>query len=288
MKIINILGGIGNQMFQYAFLVAMREATGVETCYDASVFKTYSLHHGFELDRRFCITSREASPKEIKKLTFYTTSFFWWRTILKFKLGKAAFEKKHKYTPELLKDKSARYYYGYWQNYRYFDKYKNVLKREFSWKEPMDDKNMNLLDRLSSSNTVSIHIRRGDYLKHPRYCGICELDYYRNAINYVLAHRAECNTFVVFSNDMEWCKENILPLLEERCCIMVDWNQGADSYKDMRLMQSCNVNIIANSSFSWWAAYLNCNSNALVIAPRKWLNDDLNFKPQLEDWILID
>ena len=101
MKIVNILGGIGNQMFQYAFLVALRESSKTEVLYDASVFKTYPLHNGFELDRRFKITARQATPKEIRKLTYYTTSYFWYRVFKRFPKRKTMqFEPAHSvYTP---------------------------------------------------------------------------------------------------------------------------------------------------------------------------------------------
>lgn len=289
MKIINILGGIGNQMFQYAFLVAMRERTGVETCYDASVFKSYPVHNGFELDRRFCITSRQATAKEVRKLTFYTESYFWWKVLTRIHIGKTVHERAYTaFTPEVLEDKSDRYYYGYWQHHAYFDAYKDVLRREFEWKEPLDEKNKKAYENFVNEDTVSIHIRRGDYLKNWLYKDICELDYYIRAIDYVKGTVGKGVKFAIFSNDMEWCKENIVPLLDGADYTMVDWNQGAASHNDMRLMQACRVNIIANSSFSWWAAYLNVHDNPLVIAPKIWINEDKNFKPQLEDWILID
>jgi len=288
MKIVNILGGIGNQMFQYAFLVALRERTGTEVCYDASVFKTYPVHNGFELDRRFCITARQATAKEVRKLTFYTESYFWWKILTRFHVGKTVHERGYTvYSPEVLEDKSDKYYYGYWQHLGYFGAYRDVLRKEFEWKEPLDAKNRMVYEDFAKGNTVSIHIRRGDYLKNWLYKDICELDYYAKAIEYVKRTCGEGMKFAIFSNDMKWCEDNIVPLLEGAYCTMVDWNQGAASYNDMRLMQACRVNIIANSSFSWWAAYLNVHTDALVVAPKVWINEDKDFRPQLDDWHLI-
>ena len=290
MKIVNILGGIGNQMFQYAFLISLRESTQMEVCYDASVFQTYPLHYGFELDRRFCISARQAKKEEIRKLTYYTCSYFWYRVFKRLPhKDTQQFEPSHSvYTPELLSDMRDLYYYGIWQDHRYFDAYKHILKKEFSWKEPLDSRNQHFYDVFTMGNTVSIHIRRGDYLKEWRYKNICELDYYIKAIDHV---KRQCGTdlnYAIFSNDILWCQSNIVPLLNGANYTMIDWNQGSESYKDMRLMQSCRINIIANSSFSWWAAYLNVHDAPIVIAPSKWTNAEVYFNRQLPEWILID
>jgi len=289
MKIVNILGGIGNQMFQYAFMVALREATKTEVLYDASVFKTYPLHNGFELDRRFNITAKQADPKEIKKLTYYTTSYFWYRVFKRFPKRKTMkFEHPNCiYTPELLEDKKDYYYYGIWQDYHYFDSYKDIIKKEFEWKEPLDEKNQKCNDDFAKGNTVSIHIRRGDYLKEWRYKNICELDYYQKAIAHVKKLFGNNMSYAIFSNDIDWCQENIVPLLDGSEYTMVNWNQGPDSYKDIRLMQACKVNIIAHSSFSWWGAYLNIHNDSLVISPDKWTNAEVSFERQLPEWIRI-
>ena len=289
MKIVNILGGLGNQMFQYAFLIALRESTGVETFYDASLFRTYPLHNGFELDKRFNITTRQATAKEIWKLTYYTSSFFCYRILKRLPKRKTMlYEPKHcVFTPSLLDDNADRYYYGIWQDYHYFDKYKDIIKKEFTWKEPLDKKNQEAYDRFKVGTTVSLHIRRGDYLKEWRYKNICELDYYKKALEYVSSQRYSNVKFAIFSNDPTWCKENVVPLLNDSEYTMVDWNQGAASYKDMQLMTACKINIIANSSFSWWATYLNIHDDNLTIAPQKWTNDVAYFDRQMEGWILL-
>ena len=260
MKIVNILGGVGNQMFQYAFLVALREESGIETAYDASVFKTYPLHNGFELEKLFNITAQQASKKNIRELSFYTSNYFWWRVFKRLLHKKTqVFEPPHSvYTPSLLTDKRDLYYYGIWQDHRYFDSHKDTIRKEFTWKKDLDLTNRTAFDKFSTHDTVSVHIRRGDYLKEWRYKGICELDYYKKAIACVKEQFGQDNLhFAIFSNDIPWSKENIIPLLGENTYTIVDWNQGIASSNDMRLMSACRINIIANSSFSWWAAYLN-------------------------------
>lgn len=289
MKIVNILGGIGNQMFQYAFLVALRESTKAEVLYDASVFETYPLHNGFELSKRFNITARQASKSEIRELTYYTSSYLWYRIFKRFPKRKTMlFEPPHGlYTPELLHDSGNYYYYGIWQNHLYFDAYRDTIKKELSWKEPLDKKNKKVFDEFKEGTTVSIHVRRGDYLKEWRYKNICEIDYYEKAINYIISRGYDKLKYAIFSNDIPWCEKFIIPLLGTVDITMVDWNQGADSYKDIELMSACSINIIANSSFSWWGAYLNIHENPIVIAPQKWTNADARFERQLPEWIKL-
>ena len=115
--------------------------------------------------------------------------------------------------------------------------------------------------------SVGIHVRRGDYLNIPLYSGICDLPYYTRAIEYIKS-KSKNPKFYIFSNDMEWCKIN-LPVEN---AVFVEANTGINSIFDMILLSSCKYNIIANSSFSWWGAWLNKNKKA-VIAPTKWYNN---------------
>ena len=140
-------------------------------------------------------------------------------------------------------------------------------------------------DLLSSDGSVGIHIRRGDYLNHPVYKDICTYEYYAKAIA-LIQEKIKNPVFYIFSNDILWCKNNIEKLISGCKVVYVDWNKGEDSYCDMQLLMACKTLIIANSSFSWWAAYLNAR-NPWVIAPKKWKNKRETFSYQLEDWTKI-
>ena len=143
---------------------------------------------------------------------------------------------------------------------------------------------LELNERLNNEeNSVGIHIRRGDYLKNWKYRGLCGIDYYQKAIAYILEH-IKSPKFFLFSDDINWVKENISPLLKGYNVTFVNWNHSINSYKDMQLMAMCKNLIIANSSFSWWAAYLNQN-NPIVVAPEKWINSFMDFRIQYKDWI---
>lgn len=292
MKIINISGGLGNQMFQYAFLLAMKDATGDECLMDASKYATYNLHNGFELNEVFNITSRCATKDELKRVTRYTTNYKLSRVYRKF-LPKKKSEVVEPmpsctYMPDIFtKAKGDLYYEGIWQNEKYFSHVRPIILKEFSYRQPMNDKNKEASQIFSKKKTVSLHIRRGDYLLHKNYIGLCGIDYYTKAIKYVRKKYGKEIQFAIFSNDMPWCKDNILPLLDGYEYTLVDWNKGKESYNDIRLMGYCIVNIIANSSFSWWAAYLNKNDDKEIIAPAKWTNMPVMFRRQLNDWTLF-
>ena len=140
---------------------------------------------------------------------------------------------------------------------------------------------------LKGKFTCSLHVRRGDYLNSPDYKGICNLDYYKKAIEVVRTKNNADIIFLVFSNDIKWCQDNLSPFFKNNKVVFVDWNTGNNSFKDMYLMEQCNANIIANSSFSWWAAYLNETPGKIVISPSKYKNQDLGFNVHLDEWICI-
>ena len=290
MKIVQILGGLGNQMFQYAFLTALRESSKDEVLMDTSLFDTYPLHNGFELDKIFKITAEKATDAEVHKVywPFFTHSYRVSQLYRNYmpQLKTECREDKHCiYNEDILKYNGDIYYDGYWQNYKYFDKHIDVVRREFEYIKPLSGMNLEFSGVLNNKMVCSLHIRRGDYLKDKLYTGLCGIDYYIKSINDVLS-KFDDITFAIFSNDLIWCKDNIYPIIGSNNIIEVDWNRGADSYNDMRLMSLCPINIIANSSFSWWAAYLNSNDNKAVYAPEKWVNLDWRFKYQPDDWIL--
>lgn len=292
MKIINISGGLGNQMFQYAFLLAMREATGDECLMDTSKYATYKLHNGFELAEVFNISARSATKEELKRVTRYTTNYKLSRVFRKF-LPKKRTEVVEetpscRYMPNVFAEANGDLFYeGIWQNEKYFGHVRPLILKEFTYRNQLSEVNALALHKFSEKRTVSIHVRRGDYLKHKIYIGLCGLDYYTAAIHYVKRKYGTNVHFAIFSNDMTWCREHLLPLIDECEHTLVDWNKGAESYNDIRLMSACSVNIIANSSFSWWAAYLNEHPEKEVIAPKTWINMPVLFCIQLPDWTLF-
>ena len=286
MKIVNIIGGLGNQMFQYALVIALRERFQEEIYVDTSAFTSYTLHNGLELERVFGIKLKHALLPDIKKLTFHSRHYKLKRlmqiifprkrtTCYEFPLAK--FDKNKLY------EACDMYYEGYWQHYSYFDEYKEIIRNEYKFQGSLSETAELIKNCIINNNSVSMHIRRGDYLKEKDYIGICDVEYYRSAIEYINRHSPNAHYFI-FSNDMEWCKEFITPLLSRYTC--VDCHTKDDSYKDMWLMSLCKKMILANSSFSWWGAYLNTSAD-VIIAPKVWTNNPNTYPRQLPNWILL-
>jgi hypothetical protein len=168
------------------------------------------------------------------------------------------------------------YLEGYWQSENYFKTIENAIKSEFTLKEDPDPQNALLSEKILGSNSVSIHIRRGDYVHNPvtfDYHGVCSLEYYHSAID-TIAKKISNPHFYIFSDDSLWVKQNLGINYPHT---YVTHNQGLKDYMDLWLMKLCRHHIIANSSFSWWGAWLCSNPGKIVIAPKQWFNNpDVN------------
>ena len=290
MKIVKFYGGLGNQMFQYAMLIAIRETTGNCVLMDTSLYSTYSLHNGFELEKIFNITAKRANKDQIKQMAWYTENYRLSRFIhYCLPARKHEFKEKEygKFYPEALTVADDVIYDGYWQHWEYFNMFRELIIRELSLKDELDDNNGKTLDALKSSNNCSVHVRRGDYLKSKHYKNTCSKEYYRNAIQMVKERGGDDVHFYFFSNDFQWCIDNLSDLVDNEHFHRIDWNNGSDSYKDMVLMSGCKYNIIANSSFSWWGAYLNQREDNLVIAPQIWINKKITNPIPMKEWIKV-
>lgn len=274
MIIVKILGGLGNQMFQYAFyrelLFRSKDAK-----LDNSQFDGYDLHFGYELQKVFKNTSiRIASMSDVKKYSDYSN----YPLIFKFRRLINALVHNSKHVTESSYTFNYKYFQmeecyldGYWQSEKYFGSVHEEIRNTFIFPELTDKRNIVTLNEILSCNSVSIHVRRGDYVNHPRYKNICTEKYYLNAIQEI-RNIISNPVFFVFSNDIEWCKVH-LNLMNVH---FVYWNQDDTSYIDMYLMSMCKHNIIANSTFSWWGAWLNSNKQKVVIAPTRIINDKRN------------
>ncbi len=262
MKIIKLQGGLGNQMFQYAYGRAL-ELTGEKIIFDTSFFNggkaKKDIARNFELNN-FNIRTKAIFSNEKHPLT---------RPINKILV-------KLRLKPD-----------GFWQNVKYFKNIEKEIREEFTLKKPLDEKFNNISKQIGNTPSVSIHIRRGDYVNNAKTKAIhnvCELEYYNKAINIIKSQINNPN-FFVFSDDIEWVKNN---LKTDSPTFWVSNLKGED-YEELVLMSKCKHNIIANSSFSWWSAWLNQNPDKIVIAPKQWLSnktaDVLDILP--ESWIKI-
>ena len=161
---------------------------------------------------------------------------------------------------------------GYWQSSRYFMAIEFLIREEFKFQKVSDKKNVNKVAQIKNENSVSLHIRRKDFVnnKYHDIHGTCSIEYYLKAVKYI-ADMIKSPHFFIFSDDIEWAGTNLNLAFPYE---FVSGNTGELSYIDMQLMSLCKHNIIANSSFSWWGAWLNRNPDKIVIAPEQWFVDE--------------
>jgi hypothetical protein len=179
-----------------------------------------------------------------------------------------AIEPAPNYWPRLQTMENPLYLMGYWQSERYFLDQQKSIRRDFRYRQPLAGRNSVLAAEISARPSVSVHIRRGDYLSD-QIMDVCALDYYRAAAKF-LEERIGCPAYYVFSDDTNWVLSHFDFL---SCVTVIDHNKGLDSHHDMQLMNRCKHHIIANSSFSWWGAWLNPSTEKIVVAPRTWFRD---------------
>ena len=273
MKIINLIGGLGNQMFQYAFsLAVMKHYPNEEVLID--IHHLESLYeYGFELKKVFPnLECQIASKKQVRKVSRYSPTYKISRIVRNIlPARKSEFLEKdpEMFDPEVFQQLGDTYFEGYWHAYKYFEDIIPDIREQFVFPQPSSF-NLNLSEELLSCKSVGLHVRRGDYLK-ARFADLgeaCNLDYYKSAIS-LLHEKSEDYHFYIFSNDIEWCRKEIIPLLKTDRVTVVTENTGINSNWDMYLMSHCHYLIMANSTFSWWGAVLNRN-NPMVIVPKNW------------------
>lgn len=284
MHIVKFQGGLGNQMFQYALYCKFR-SMGYDTYADLFFYSKITANsRPFQLSV-FGIDLRQADRKDIIRLAGNEECYL---DVLRLKyFGKKTYirEREIKYNPQILNIKEG-YFNGYWQSERYFKDIEETLLKEFSFLNSVIEDERN--DHISSmirkeEKAVSIHMRFGDYLAKPEmYGGICTKQYYQQAIDYI-KEKVKSPVFFVFSDNIELAKQQF----PDEHFIYVEGGSEKTGYMDMYLMSLCRHNIVANSSFSWWGAWLNREKNKIVVAPSKWLNNMDVYDIIPETWIVI-
>lgn len=267
MIIVRIVGGLGNQMFQYAYAKALQQK-GFEVQLDLSKFKTYTLHGGYQLDK-YNIDLNNADGFDI--------------LLAKLQIQKNKKEKSLLFDEKFLKLSGNEYIKGYFQTEKYFKDIKLLLQKQFTLTNALSSSTLNYVNEINSFKTsCSIHIRRGDYISDKKansVHGTCDLSYYSKATEHILSTYKNTH-FFVFSDDIHWTKNN---LGLENCTYI---QHKTIPHEDLYLMSLCNHNITANSSFSWWAAWLNKNENKTVISPKQWFKEKEN-EVASENWIKL-
>jgi len=293
MIIVELMGGLGNQMFQYALGRHLAEKHGTELQLDLRalldrtprknfIFRDYDI--GI-----FNICERFASEEDIHLCC-----------------NKVIKEKKHYvFDEEVLNIPDNSYLVGYWQNEKYFKDIADIIRAEFTFRRGFDPAAEKLAEQIRSVNAVCMNVRRGDYVTLPtarKWHGLCEIEYYEKAISFIAERVSDPHIFI-FSDDIAWCEHHFInnknssfwsfrrvsSFLEESMKLnflkktylhlsypttFVSHHYAGEKFGDyLHLMSLCKHFIIPNSSFGWWAAWLCTNPDKIIIAPQKWVND---------------
>lgn len=268
MIMIHLMGGIGNQLFQYALYTALQKQ-GKRVWLDYTTIRgemtqlcRETIFDVFMLDRPYSLDAMDGIAGKLQRRLF--------NRVFR-KLAKSRYEKEDGvFDPEILQLKHG-YLEGYWQSPKYFDGFEQVLRERLRFKRELNEENKQILCRIQSADCpVSVHIRLGDYTSAENsalFGNICTREYYERSIEYI-CEKHEGATFFVFSNEPRKAME----VIDIPNAVVVDINDESAAWADMYLMSQCHNNIIANSTFSWWGAWMNDYEDKEVIAPQKWIN----------------
>jgi hypothetical protein len=286
------MGGLGNQLFQYALGRQLSIERNVELVLDIT---DYANSHKREFELNFFNThGRIANNSDLKKISNIRGNTLLKKILKKLEVLKPIYyryyikEPHYHYYSNVQKIGKDAYLEGYWQSEKYFKNITEILKNDFQLSENKRKRlKKDLIDSIKTKESVSLHVRRGDYVNDTKTNdthGLCGLDYYKEAV-YYLKKRVKKPLFIVFSDDINWCKKN-LDFLGQM--LFIEGNNEA--YEDIYYMSLCKHHIIANSTFSWWGAWLgNNDKEKLIIAPRNWFKkseyQDVDLIP--EKWIRL-
>lgn len=281
---------LGNQMFQYALAYRLSRDFNEGISLDGDflenrfLFANWTFRH-YELDVFGIEKKYVPSNPFFRKLLHPVIS----ETFKRIHYGSRYIKEQNGNFIETFPQ--GAYLDGWFQSYRYFESYDQDIRDMFTVRTPISEKNQEIVDNIKQAwgTAVSLHVRRGDYVTlagASKWHGVCSIWYYEIAIQSMI-EKVSSPVFFVFSDDITWCRENI-HFPDGIGAHFIDHN-GAAGHEDLRLMYSCAHHIIANSSFSWWWAYLGRNPDRVVIAPKKWLQTDsfntTNLIPS--SWILL-
>jgi hypothetical protein len=270
MIISRLIGGLGNQLFQYAFGRYLAHINHTNLKLDITGFETYKLHY-YSLSN-FNIIEEFATPEDINKIKPLTGSLIQKASYhVKRILGSNRFveEKGLEFSKEVMECHNNSYLQGYWQSEKYFKPIEKIIREEFIIRTTPSGKDKEIADQINGTMSVSLHVRRADYITNPetnKIYGSIGLEYYNKSLEFLSARVTNPHLFI-FSDDFDWVKKF---LDTDYPVTYVDHNDHRKNYEDLRLMSLCKHNIIPNSTFSWWGAWLNQHPDKLVIAPEKW------------------
>lgn len=290
MIVIKIQGGLGNQLFQYSFGRLLEVKYKKIVAYDISFYTTSNKYtpRKFLLDK-FNTKMRVATEYDVCCVKYPYGVLSKLLTLFKKMVNKYIFKKykvvyDDKLLPYLEKNDNL-YLEGFWQSYLYCFPVMDQLCKELVLRDKKDDELGEYFQKISASDSVAVHIRRGDYLSCGKDLQVLDKDYYKRAVKF-LETKVDKPNYFIFSDDISWVKDEMADLFNG--AVYITGNFLKD-YEELMLMASCKHDIIANSSFSWWGAVLNNAKDKIVISPKDWKNIHFKADDNLcpKDWIRV-
>lgn len=281
MFIVKLMGGLGNQMFQYALgrSLSLKYSKPIildtrfldDRTFKNIIFRNYDLDV-FNLTSEMSIKSKdikyaykESDYRVIRKLTSLKRRFN----------KKYVIEKGFNFNPDVLEMQEGEYFDGYWQSYKYFTKFEDVLRKDFEFSHGLNDKEKLISEEIKSKNSICINVRRTDFVDNKetsQHHGVCGMDYFKKSIE-IIHNKISKPYFYIFSDDLKWCNEEFSKLKIEYK--LIDHQYAGFKFSSyLRLMAECKHFIIPNSSFAWWACWFNQSKDKIVITPKNWFNTD--------------
>lgn len=268
MVLVEIEGGLGNQMFQYAAGKALSMRLKEPLFLSNDVFKIFSADGSMQ--SYFPCASYSIASLLLKRSFIETSTNNKLKRIVGFGHKKTYQEKGILYNKKVESLTAPVYIKGFWQSEKYFHAYKDEIRNSFQFNANSCCVNKEIANAIQSCNAVSVHVRRGDYITNKenfKKHGVCDMNFFLGAFA-LIEEKIKSPSYFVFTDDAVWAKKELLPFRKD--AVVVVGNNNCNSWMDMYLMSLCKHNIIANSTFSWWGAWLNNNKDKVIIAPEKW------------------
>lgn len=292
MVIVKLSGGLGNQMFQYAFARGLAHRRGAQLKLDLSFFTNQPTDKNGHVFRNYDLDILNVQQDFATAAEVFSLSKRFKNNILDRICNKIIGRKKTYLIEPHFHFSTAAFNYpdniyleGYWQTEKYFADCQSLIRSDFTFKNQIGDEAKALLEKIKNTNSVCVNVRRGDFVTNT-FHGSYGVDYFEKADN-IINNRCLNHTYFIFSDEIEWCEEN---LEFDAPMVFVSHKLAGEKFQDyLRLMVACKHFVIPNSSFAWWAVWLNQNPDKIVIAPRVWFNDPgIDTKDLVpSDWIRI-
>lgn len=286
------MGGLGNQLFEYALAKALAIKFNKDLIIDPRPILAEAPQRHYDLHLLNLEKEDFGSPflRWIVRWVASVRLGRYFKTVMPYAWSfKMVRDREQGFEKELFNIKARNIVLqGYWQSYKYFEDIRPTLLKEFTFKTTPNKVNQNFLNLIESRQSVGVHIRRGDYVSNPlanQLHGLCSMDYYVQAIG-IINKKVKDPHYFIFTDDPDWAEVHFIISENQN---IIRHNLGVQDFEDLRLLMHCKHFIIANSSFSWWGAWLGRDPNKVVISPSKWFNiDETPIEDRIpESWIKV-